>query len=170
MKSFIVSALTLLVSTSSFAGDSEKISAIVDTLSKWTEGGFSSETVSGKDAKAVMKYYATKIDKADEYEVIIDLDGKQIPEVDGGGDTYGVISAETARNMFESFFKYSGEPATEKQKQALTNMFNALERAGADFGYTPYGSSVCGTTWPGLVVIDVEGKKAYVANFVAGDC
>lgn len=171
MRKSILLSLAVLFSFNTFAADkidSKKISAIVDSLSRWV---YSVEVINVK-GKTTDEMFEDLIiqDQIDEGRVANFPKDADLPEVDTSGDTVGLITLDQALGMFTGF-RDSQVELSDKQKTALKNMFLGLKYAGAQFGYSGFGGgSVCGATWPGVIVVDKKAKKFYRFIFVGGEC
>ena len=157
---------------------SGEIDAIANELGGFTFGVSTTEPVLGDDAGAMLRDYYLQLG-GDEESLEVVNHPESLPGVDDGVSTIGLTSFDQAANAFISYAQEKASSASEDGEGELSDadakrikdLFKKLESAGAHVGYHGGGGgSVCGATWPTIVILDTAKRAASDFQFIAGEC
>jgi hypothetical protein len=168
-KANMLSSESSSAKTTGFKVDAGALKVALEGLAK-TATGSSTDTasfglvkVTGTSVKSMLTSYAKESNKHDlsEVKIYTKMDSSKIPEADDSQDVVGLTKNVDAVRFAFDLYEIE-DTATQKalRKTALDHLFS-LTKAGAFVGVESGSWSACGTTFPGLIVLDPESKIVY---------
>lgn len=145
----LISALTLKAAPSQLEANAEEICK----LALLCDGA----TTEANTVKEMIFEYANLMDGEDPYEY---TETSQLPEIDEV--IWGRLTMRQALLFVRSFVDPDYGTITKEQADKINQAILNMRGTGVEFGFTPStGGNVCGSVWPGLLIIDTKTKKIW---------
>lgn len=193
MKSIFLTVITLIFLTSMNAYAADAIERKVANKGKLSSKQYSTEQIiktakltcgystfkfktKSKDPKALIEIYARKQghDVKDPDDFRYEANVKSLPGADEDVSLFGTTDARGFESLFATGYEEDDEgykrvdPMVKKLKSNDKTKAGGKRYIWAFGGGT--GGSVCGVTWPGPILIDLESKTLFDFSTICGEC
>lgn len=180
MKSIFAALSLLLMITSAEARELRSVPALVKQLEGALVKASATKVKRARTPRELFENYYMKLYELKEVDEDFEFQEWASGVEEADGSAMGTLHRKEATQFLTSVIRNtlnSGEDGLERspaelrqQAKQVAEILQALDKAGAIFGFNESGSGVCGVTYATFIVIDPATGVFYEFSFVDGPC